>query len=142
MNYQNILSNVVIPKLREFGRPLILQKQANLLGNWVKTFSAESMQYVWENTNTGEIAYSEPDISSISYSINMLVDTFNKKEVDDSFVKAGDLKVYMTPDVAPDIGDTIEIDDKIYFIYHFEMIKPASVTLLYVLYVRDRDGKV
>lgn len=137
MDYQQLLANVVLPKLKEFGKPLVLRKNIDEIGTWEKKFNSIEMRHVWENTVTGEISLSQPSQSTLSYTVDMLVDTIKKKEIDGDLVKAGDIKIYMSPIIEPILGDIIELDGKDYIIYHMETIKPSTVTLLYVLYVRN-----
>ena len=140
MNYDNILANVVVPKIKEFGKTVTLRQKSITLGDWVKTFDSVEMIYIWTNSTTGEVLFEEPSVSTVSHEINMIVDTFKKREIDGEFVKAGDIKIYMTPDVQPNSGDTILLDGKEYVVYHVETVKPANVTLLYTLYVRNANG--
>ena len=140
MNYDNILANVVVPKIKEFGKTVTLRQKSITLGDWVKTFDNVEMIYIWTNSTTGEVLFEEPSVSTVSHEINMIVDTFKKREIDGEFVKAGDIKTYMSPDVHPNSGDTILLEGKEYVVYHVETVKPANVTLLYTLYVRNANG--
>lgn len=140
MNYDNILANVVVPKIKEFGKTVTLKQNSITLGDWVKTFDNVEMIYIWTNSTTGEVLFEEPSVSTVSHEINMIVDTFKKREIDGEFVKAGDIKIYMSPDVQPNSGDTILLEGKEYVVYHVETVKPANVTLLYTLYVRNANG--
>ena len=88
MNYDNILANVVVPKIKEFGKTVILRQKSITLGDWVKTFDNVEMIYIWTNSTTGEVLFEEPSVSTVSHEINMIVDTFKKREIDGEFVKA------------------------------------------------------
>jgi hypothetical protein len=88
MDYQAILANVVLPKLKEFGKPITIKQQTSVVGDWVKSFDAVESQYIWTNEATGEIVYDEP-VGSISESVvDGIESAFKKKDIDGDFVKA------------------------------------------------------
>lgn len=142
MDYNKILSNVVLPKLKEFGKSITLKKKTISSGDWVREYDPVSMGYVWRNTDTGEVVYEEPTATEeyTEYKVNMLQDTFKNKEIDGNFIKAGDIKLYSTPTVPIETNDLIVVNDKDYYIYHVEPIQPAETLLLYVLYVRNANA--
>lgn len=144
MDYNKILSNVVLPKLKEFGTLLTLKKKTITSGDWVREYDPVSMGYVWKNTETGEVSDTEPTATEeyTEYNVDMLVDTFKNKEIDGTLVKAGDIKVYSVPTVEVAIDDIVVIGNKDYIIYYMDKIQPASTLLLYVLYVRTANAKI
>ena len=140
MDYQAILANVVLPKLKEFGKPITIKQQTSVVGDWVKSFDAVESQYIWTNEATGEIVYEEP-VGSINESVvDGIESAFKKKDIDGDFVKAGDIQLYITPDVTPSLGDIVVLADKDYTVYHIEPIRPASLVLMYLLYIRTANG--
>lgn len=144
MDYNKILSNVVLPKLKEFGKSITLKKKTISSGDWVREYDPVSMGHVWRNTDTGEVVYEEPTATEeyTEYKVNMLQDTFKNKEIDGSFIKAGDIKFYSVPTVPIETNDLIVVNGKDYYIYHVEPIQPAETLLLYILYVRNANAKL
>ena len=144
MDYNKILSNVVLPKIKEFGKQLTLKKKTIASGDWIKQYDPVSMGYVWKNTETGEVSDTEPTATEeyTEHKIDMLVDTFKNKEIDGTLVKAGDIKVYSVPTVPIETDDLIVVNGKDYIIYYVEPIQPAKTLLLYILYVRNADARI
>ena len=126
MDYNKILSNVVLPKIKEFGKQLTLKKKTIASGDWIKQYDPVSMGYIWKNTETGEISDTEPAATEeyTEHKIDMLVDTFKNKEIDGTLVKAGDIKVYSVPTVPIETDDLIVVNGKDYIIYYVEPIQP------------------
>ena len=144
MDYNKILSNVVLPKLKEFGKSITLKKKTISSGDWVREYDPVSMGYVWRNTDTEEVVYEEPTATEeyTEYKVNMLQDAFKNKEIDGSFIKAGDIKFYSVPTVPIETNDLIVVNGKDYYIYHVEPIQPAETLLLYILYVRNANARI
>ena len=144
MDYNKILANVVLPKIKEFGTLLTLKKKTITSGDWVKQYDPVSMGYIWKNTETGEITDTEPTATEeyTEYNVDMLVDTFKNKEIDGTLVKAGDIKVYSVPTVDIAIDDIVVIGEKDYIIYYMDKIQPADILLMYVLYVRTANARI
>jgi hypothetical protein len=137
VDYNNILKNVVLPKLKEFGRPLKLIFNQSASGDWEKFYDTTAMKYRWKNNDTGETADVPPQDVSIEQTVNGLVDTFRTREIDNTFIKAGDLRIYIEPTVEPHINQTLEFDNKKYSIYHIDTLQPSTLVLMYTLYVRN-----
>ena len=144
MDYNKILSNVVLPKLKEFGKPITLKKKTISSGNWVREYDPVSMGYVWRNTDTEEVVYEEPTATEeyTEYKVNMLQDAFKNKEIDGSFIKAGDIKLYSSPTVPIETNDLVVVNGKDCYIYHVEPIQPAETLLLYILYARNANARI
>ena len=144
MDYNKILSNVVLPKLKEFGKLLTLKKKTIASGDWIKQYDPVSMRYIWKNTETGEVSDTEPTATEeyTEYNVDMLVDTFKNKEIDGTLVKAGDIKVYSVPTIDIAIDDIVVIGNKDYIVYHMDKIQPADILLMYVLYVRTANARI
>jgi hypothetical protein len=142
MDYAKILVDVVLPKLKQFGKPVTIKQQVALVGDWVKEFDAVQMGYIWRNTETGEISITEHTSSIVENTVDAIEDNFKKKDIDGEFVKAGDVKLYTTPNVTPDLGNIIVLNNKDYVVYHVEPIQPASLVLLYLVYARNINGSV
>ena len=144
MDYNKILSNVVLPKLKEFGKSITLKKRTISSGDWVREYDPVSMSHVWRNTETGEVSDTEPTATEeyTEYNVDMLVDTFKNKEIDGTLVKAGDIKVYSVPTIDIAIDDIVVIGNKDYIVYYMDKIQPADILLMYVLYVRTANAKI
>ncbi|HZJ98456.1 MAG TPA: hypothetical protein VFC79_00530 [Tissierellaceae bacterium] len=144
MDYNKILSNVVLPKLKEFGKSTTLKKKTITSGDWIKEYDPVSMGYVWKNTETGEVSDTEPTATEVytEYNVDMLVDTFKNKEIDGTLVKAGDIKIYAIPTIEINVDDIVIVNNKDMIVYHLEKIQPSSLLLMYVLYVRNVNARI
>lgn len=135
-DYNNILVNVVYKNLIKFGNDITLQKN-NTEDVWSKKFDSIESRNYWENNTTGKIVYTQPEIDILSYEIKALQDSFSKSELNNDLIKITDIKLYLVPDVEPQKDDIITKDDIDYKIYYVEKIKPADVTLMYIVYIRN-----
>ena len=134
-NYDNILQ-VVYKNLIKFGTEVELQKN-NSEDLWVKKYDPIEQRDYYENSDTGEIVYEQPETDVLSYQIQALQDSFTKSELNNDLVKLTDIKLYLVPDVEPAKDDIIIRDDKSYKIYYVNKIKPADTTLMYEIYIRN-----
>lgn len=139
MDYANILKNVVLPKLDQFGRSLKIIKKTSAIGSWEKFYDYEEMKYRWKNTETGEIVDVVPSSTTIEveHTVKGILDNFTTREIDGTFIKAGDIRIYLQPTVEPVNGDFIEFDNKRYSIYNVQTLQPAELVLMYTLFVRN-----
>lgn len=137
MDYSALVKNVVIPKIKKFGTEYKLITKAQDLGDWEKIYDVVAMQYKWVNKTTKEEKFEQPQESELQVSIRGLADTISVKDIDGTFIKAGDIKLYLDPAIEPSYGDVIEVNNKRYSIYHYDPIKPALTTLLYIVYIRS-----
>ncbi len=134
--YTDLVNNTVIPMMKEFGVTVTLLRSGST-ETWVKTFDAVNSRDYWKNTSTGEEVYEEPiDIPSEYFPV-VLESSFTKSEMSKDMILRGDKKYYISPEIVrPQNGDVLEIDDVKYRIYYVNIIKPASVTMLYEVYAK------
>jgi len=128
--------DVVIKLLNNFGTEITLQQVSNV-DIWKKKFNPLESRYYWENTDSGDIVYTQPTSDVLQTQVLSLEDSFTKMELDSDLVKIGDKKIYLTPEVEPFLEDKLIKDGVMYNIYYKSIIKPADKTLLYLVYIRN-----
>lgn len=135
MDYNKIVTDVVLKNLKAFGENRTLRKSVQT-SIWTKQYDPVESTYFWKNEE-GKIVYEEPQDAVQDISVPMLKDNINNKIVDGKMFLQGDVIFYMRPTVKPVEGDLILENDIVYKIYQVQPVQPASVVLLYTCYARS-----
>lgn len=135
MNYNDILINVVIPLVEQFGTIRQIEKTDSSV--WTKKFDSVLGIYYWEDESTGQIVYEEPASSTKLVDVKSVQDNLTQEDMANSLVLATDSKYYIAPTgVEPKVGDIL-IDNGIkYNIYLVQILRPANTLMLYTIYCR------
>jgi len=134
-DYEKI-SKVVVSKMEQFGTEITLIKSSGE-DLWDKKFNAIEARDYWENSDTGEIVYTQPDADLVDYRINSLESDFTTKELKSDLIKITDIKLYLDPSEEPEKDDIIIKDSISYKLYFVKKIQPADKILMYLIYGRN-----
>lgn len=135
-DYQRIVTDVVLPQIEDKGTDVILTRYYSVEGEWEKKYNSITFEQYWENTETGELTYTEPSGYTEVYTGKGLVTGFTDEERRDSSIKTGDKKILTIELPAPIQGDVFTVRDTDYVYVNHETIAPADVDVLYKIQVR------
>ena len=135
MDYQQIVANVVLKNIKNFGTERTLRKSVST-AVWTKKYNPVESKYYWQDVD-GKIVYEEPSATVQDNQIDMVKDNVSNKIVDGQTIKKGDVVFYMGPNIEPVENDLIIDDAVTYKIYKVDKVQPASIVLLYTCYARS-----
>lgn len=104
-NYTGIRDDVVIPKLTQFGNPVIM-KRFQSTDEWLKKFDMVTSRVYWEKVSDGTIVYEDPTGTPTEYTSVGLLTNYTKKDIDGDVIKQGDVLLLTISLPSPIAGDT------------------------------------
>jgi len=141
MNYVSLRTNMVIPLLTKYGKPMTIVRSSAALSGWVKTFDGGLGTWKWTNSTTGAVVYVDP-ATTVTYLTIPTVGVekpYAQDEIDGSTIVQGDRRFIVAGDVIPLVGDTLRIDsvtDKVR-IQDLKKVSPSTTTVVWIVHARE-----
>ena len=141
MNYLSMRTNMVIPLLTKYGKPMTIVRAAPTPTGWVKTFDGGLGSWTWTNSSTGEVVYTDPTAVPVPTTLPTVgvEKPYLQEEIDGTVVIEGDRRFVMAGDVAPLVGDTIQVGSAtdVIRVQDVKKISPALVPIAYLVHGRE-----
>jgi hypothetical protein len=135
-DYNRIVVNTVIPQIADKGKDVILIREFSVDGVWSKKYDPITYEPYWENSETGEISYTEPTGYTEIYTGKALMTNFEEEDFRDTSIQRGDVKLLSIELPAPRQGDVYTVNDIRYVYVNHEKLAPGDTTVLYKIQVR------
>lgn len=136
MDYTAIKNNLVIPKIREFGKVVVLRRPGSNSG-YTKGFDPVEGRHYWTliaPPNT--VVYTDPASSPVDVSGYGVEVKYEQNEIDGTTIKAGDRRFKVADLPLPTTSDKLVVDSVILNIISTQPVQPGAVTLLWTLQCR------
>ncbi len=136
MDYDAIKNNLVIPKIREFGKVVVLRRPGSNTA-YTKGFDPVEGRYYWTlNAVPNTVVYVDPASTPVDVSGYGVEVKYEQNEIDGTTIKAGDRRFKVADLPSPTSADKLVVDGTILNIIATQPVQPGDVTLLWTLQCR------
>ena len=140
MNYAGLRTNMVVPLLTKYGKPMTIVRQATAPSGWVKSFDGGLGCYKWTNTETSEVVYVDPTTTPIpvTYATVGVEKPYLQDEIDGTVVVQGDRRFVVDGNAPILVGDSLQVDSAtdLVRVQDLKKVSPALVNLAWIVHAR------
>lgn len=134
-DYAALRDSLVVPKIREYGRPITLRRPGTAAG-WTKTYNAAQGRWQWKNNTTHVIVYVDPAATPVDVAGYGIEVKYEQAEIDGTTVLSNDRRIKTIDIPRPTTADKLIVNGTSLTIVNVMPTEPGGVAVIYTLQCR------